>query len=997
MDPERARIQADLKGLLEGDIRCDELFTQMYASDASIYEIKPLGVVRPKHTKDVVACVQYANQHNIPLIARGAGTGVAGEALGAGLMLDFSHYMRRLISVDGDTVRLQPGLVLSELNRHLAPAKRVFGPDPATRSVTTMGSVMALDASGSHWLQYGTARDKILSMQVVLGDGSVIRAEQHDLSVFGESGHEMQLVRRMQQLLGRNQQLIQQYAPKTRVSRSGYYLHGLIQDGKLDLAKLFVGSEGTLGLITEITLKTDPLPAFRGVALLFFERLEYAARAALELSGMGAAACDLMDRRLLSIARENDRRYNELLPINAEAMLLVEFAGDESSAVREQLQQTVSRIQRRKRLAFDSRTTMEPDERNFYWRLVRRVVPRLYRLTGSERPLPFVEDIVVPPEMLPAYLMTAQKIFQKHQVTATLFAHAGHGQLHFRPFLDLAHPDLQFQMQRLADELYAAALEIGGGVGGEHGDGLSRTWFLRKQFGELYSVFRDVKRIFDPNGVLNPGKIVADNPQPLAKNFRHVILPAGVNADAQNDSQDERLDPALKEPATKSSLPVLNLTWDQNDLMLETRSCNGCGRCRTLSAPERMCPIFRASPAEEASPRAKANLLRGILTGQLKPDELSSDAMKDIADLCVNCHQCRLECPARVDIPKMMIEAKSQYVAANGLRPAESLMARIDGMCQMASRFDSLSNWMIGNRTCRWILERVTGLAQGRKLPRVSSRSFVRIATKMQLTKPSRNSGRKVVYFVDSYANWMDTQLARAMLKVFQHNGIEVYVHPAQRHCGMSLISVGAIDRAKKLAAKNIELLVDAVRQGYHIVASEPAAALCLKHEYLNLFDDEDTRLVAENTSEACQYLWKLHEQGELELDFLPVNESVGYHMPCHLRALQIGSPGERLMHLIPGLKVHRIEKGCSGMAGTYGFSKKNFRRSLRIGRDLINAVRDPVISVGTTECSTCKMQMEQGTTKATLHPLKLLAYAYRLMPEIEKTIEKKHEGLYIS
>jgi Fe-S oxidoreductase len=273
----------------------------------------------------------------------------------------------------------------------------------------------------------------------------------------------------------------------------------------------------------------------------------------------------------------------------------------------------------------------------------------------------------------------------------------------------------------------------------------------------------------------------------------------------------------------------------------------------------------------------------------------------------------------------------------------------------------------------------------------------MRIAAKMRLTKSSRSSGRKVAYFVDTYANLFDTQLAVAFVKVLRHNGVEVYVHPAQSNSGMSLISLGALDRARKAASRNIAVLVDAVRQGYQVVATEPSAALCLRHEYLHLLDDEDARLVAEHTNEACEYLWKMHEQGSLELDFKPINANVGYHLPCHQRAMQIGAPGERLLRLIPGLTVERLEKGCSGMAGTFGLSKRNYRRSLRLGLDLINAVREPRIMAGTTECSTCKMQMEQGTDKGTIHPIKLLAHAYRLMPEFEKLLETKNEDLFVT
>ncbi|MEQ8785566.1 MAG: anaerobic glycerol-3-phosphate dehydrogenase subunit C [Pirellulaceae bacterium] len=994
MDQERERIQADLRGLVDGEVRCDDVFLEMYSSDASIYQIRPLCVVRPRGVADVVACVQYCAENEIPVHARGAGTSVAGNALGPGLVLDFSHAMRRILGANSDTVRVQPGVVHAQLNSYLDGSGRLFGPDPSTRSVTTMGSVLALDASGSHFPRFGAPRDKVVSMQVVLADGSIIEAGRHAVQSNVTSSEtdspRRQLVRRLAELLERNSQLIEQHRPRTLVNTSGYQLHDVLKDGQLDLARLMVGSEGTLGLITEATLKTDLAPRFRGVALLFFDRLESAAQGALALANMGASACDLLDRRTLSIAREADVRFDLLIPPAAEAMLLVEKDADDLNTLREQLQQIVVRLQRRKRLAFDARITIEKDERDLYWRMARRVIPILYRLKGSTRPLPFIEDIAVPPETLPDFLVSLQNILKTHQVTASLFAHASHGQIHVRPFLDLADPEHLRTMQDLASDLYAEVVALGGTISGEHGDGLSRTWYVRRQYGPLYDVFREVKRIFDPHNILNPGKVVADVPQPLTKNLRPVLAVSSSLSDAPAE-------PGAAADAAPRRSPKLQLIWNEESVDHAARACNGCGRCRTTSASERMCPIFRFAPAEEASPRAKANLMRAVLTGRLDAEELNSDTFKSIADLCVNCHQCRLECPASVDIPKLMIEAKGQYVATNGLRPADWFLSRPEMLSSLGSRFAALANWSIGNRTMRWIIERVFGVAQGRKLPRFAQRSFLRRAQRRRLTRPSKQSGNKVLYFVDVYANWHDVDLAEAFVTVLEHNGVPVYVHPGQLASGMARLSKGAVEAAREIARRNVAVLVDAVRQGYQIVCTEPSAALCLTHEYPNLLDDDDARLVAQHTSEACTYLWRLHLDGKLALDLKPVNTTLGYHQPCHLKALGVGSPGENLLRLVPGLSVTSLDRGCSGMAGTFGLKRQNYRASLRAGWGLISSLRDPAINLGATECSACKMQMEQGTTKPTIHPIKILAMAYGLMPEFVGLLSARSEELIVT
>jgi FAD/FMN-containing dehydrogenase len=489
MDPDRERIQADLRGLVDGEVRCDDVFLQLYATDASIYEIKPLGVVRPRGVSDVVACVQYAAEKGIPIHPRGSGTGLAGDSLGPGLVLDFSHSMRRIVSVDHDTVRVQPGVILAHLNRQLARQGRLFGPDPATRAVTTMGSVLAVDASGTHWPQYGSARDHVVSLQVVLADGQVLEVGRHAIADDeAERSHpqRQQLVRRLAELVSREQKVIAQHQPKSLVNRCGYQLDDILADGHLDLARLLVGSEGTLAMITEATVRTVPRPKHRGLALLFFDRLDSAARGALEITSMGVSTCDLMDRRLLTIAREMDVRYELLIPAEAEAMLLVEQSGDDAYEVGQRLREMVVRLVRERHLAFDARVTIEKEERDFYWRLSRRVVTTLYRLKGTTQAVPFIEDIAVPPETLPEFLVRMQNVFKKHAVTAALFAHLGHGQLHLRPFLDLANPEHQRLMQDLASDLYDEVLGVGGTISGEHSLGLSRSWFLRRQVGPLY-------------------------------------------------------------------------------------------------------------------------------------------------------------------------------------------------------------------------------------------------------------------------------------------------------------------------------------------------------------------------------------------------------------------------------------------------------------------------------------------------------------------------------
>jgi Fe-S oxidoreductase len=769
------------------------------------------------------------------------------------------------------------------------------------------------------------------------------------------------------------------------VNHCGYQLANVLNSGHVDFPKLLAGSEGTLALITEATLATQPLPKNRAVAILLFDRLESAALAVQEILPLKPAACDLLDRRHLGLARETAPEFEVLIPPETEAVLLVEYCGDSASTIRNQLGQLVDCIRRKKQLAFDARQAFDAADVDLFWQLARRVVPTLHRIKGNVRPIPMVEDLAVPPEALPDFLVRLQNTLKRHQVTAALYGHVGHGQLHIRPFLDLDSAEEVAKLQTLAGDLYSEVLDVGGTISGEHGDGISRTPFVRQQYGPLYQVFREIKTLFDPLGILNPGKIVAEETARIDQNLRPAI--------SVNNGQIAPTESAVAPPAVVE----LNLNWTRADLSEAARRCNGCGACRSQLPDTRMCPIFRVTPAEEASPRAKANLMRAVLDGGLDPEIIGRDEFKEIADLCVNCHQCRIECPAGVDIPKLMIEAKASYVATNGLRPSDWLLARFDRLSKFGSAVSPIANWAITNRIARWMLEKTLGIAQGRKLPRFAARSFTRRATRRRLTRPTRRSGRKVLYFVDTYANYHDPQLADALVAVMEHNGVAVYVHPDQKPSGMGFITLGSLGHARRLAVHNIHLLAEAVRQGYHIVATEPSTVMCLTHEYLNMIDDNDSRTVAANTSEACDYLWKLHQQGKLQLDFKPLPATLGYHQPCHLRALAKNAPSENLLRLIPGLSVERIERGCSGMAGLWGLKRENYRTSLRAGWGLIARLRAAELQAGVTECSACKIQMEQGATKPTIHPLKIMALSYGLMPEVAEFLTRPMEELVVT
>jgi FAD/FMN-containing dehydrogenase/Fe-S oxidoreductase len=967
MDPEQQRIAEDLRGIVAGDVICDEAGRRLYATDASLFEVLPLAVVRPRSTEDVAATVAWAASRGVPVHPRGGGTSVCGGSLGPGVVIDCGRYMRRILATADDTVRVQPGVVAATLEAHLAAMARTLGPDPANAAATTVGGMIGRDSSGSRFLRHGAVRGRILAAQVVLGDGTVVDLEP--LSPAQAAGEEPRspaaaLAAGVREIVERQRSTIARHQPATRATHGGYRLADVVRpDGTVDLPRLICGAEGTLGIVTEATFRTVAADPATAVALVLFDSLEKAAEAAVRLRGLGPSACDLFDRRHLALARGTKPAFDLLIPPVAEAGLLLEFTDDDQAACGSRLDDALKMVRHGRRGCLDVRRAEDAIDAAFFWELSRNVVSTLHGVRAAVRPVPYVEDVVVPPPALPDFLRQMQEVLKRQQATAMLFGHAGHGQLHLRPYVDPHDADARDRLAALAEDLYATAVAVGGTIGGEQGLGLSRTPFFVDLFAEMAAVCGEVKRLFDPSGTLNPGRVTAPAPASAA-GFRAVTgRPQAAAASAVRPV---------------ASLPVLG--WSVERLGAEVDACNGCGTCRSQAAGMRMCPMYRGNPAEEAAPRAKANLLAAVLAGGLDSRALTTDAVRAVADTCFNCHQCRSDCAAGVDVPALVMELKAAHVAANSLPMHRWLLSRIDTLSAVGGAVRPLANWALASPQARWLLEKTLGIARGRKLPAFAGNQFLRWAARRGLTRPSRRSGPRVLYFLDTYARRHDPLLAQAFVTVLERNGVGVFVDPRQVAAGMPLVSEGDLDGARRLARTNMRVLAEAVRLGYRIVSTEPAAVTCLRHDYPLLLDDDDMDRVTAATCDATTFLWELHREGSLRLDFRPVPARVLYHAPCHARSAAALTPAEHLLRLIPGLAVQASDRGCSGMAGTFGLSREHYRASLRVGLGLVSAMRGGGVEAGATECSACRIQMEQGTTKPAVHPVKLLAKAYGLL-----------------
>ncbi len=562
-------------------------------------------------------------------------------------------------------------------------------------------------------------------------------------------------------------------------------------------------------------------------------------------------------------------------------------------------------------------------------------------------------------------------------MTASFLTHAATGQVHVRPFVSVDKPGDAGKLWELADEVYSLVLSMGGTISAQHGTGLSRTPWLPRQYGRLYPIFGELKSIFDPHHLLNPGKI--------------------VGAPVDRPAWPMRTAPAAGSPEAPAKR-ALSLIWQPEEVKRQVLSCNGCGYCRIEAPSARMCPIFHVQHSEAAAPRAKANLLRKILDDP-DPKQISSDDVRAVADLCVNCKMCAAECPAHVNIPKLMLEAKAAHHAEHGLERSDWFLSRIELFAALGSRLSVIANPFLVSRTSRWLLERLFGVSRHRRLPEFAPSSFLSIADRhgwTRLPKPNPNRTDRVVYFVDVFANYNDPLVAEAAVAVLRHNHVQVYVPPGQWSSGMALLALGDVETARELAERNLRVLAPLARDGWRIVCSEPSAALMISRDYRDLLDHPDVEAVASRTTELTAYLGELRERGRLRTDFQPMNVSVGQHVPCHIKVLGGKPASAALLGLIPEMRVRTIDVSCSGMAGTYGLKRRNYWASLEAGRPMLEELRRPRVLFGAAECSACRLQMEDGSGKRAMHPVQYLALGYGILPAVADRLHTPLQDRFI-
>jgi FAD/FMN-containing dehydrogenase/Fe-S oxidoreductase len=926
-------LERELKASIEGEVRFDKISRALYSNDASVYQIEPAGVVIPRHREDLIRVVEICRRLHCSITMRGGGTSQAGQAIGEGIVVDTSKYFHRLLEVNAEErwARVEPGIVLDELNAQLAGLGLRFAPDISTASRATVGGMMANNSSGARSVLYGKTIDHVLEQVVMLSDGSIAHFREiprEDIPL-GES-LEAACYGTVLRLASEHAEEIEKRYPKVLRRVGGYNLDEFTDRSKpVNLAKMMVGSEGTLGVVLEAKLRLVPLPKAKAVMVIEFVDLLDALSATPVILRHGPSAVEVMDKAILDNTRQNaalDRIRKSFIEGDPGATLCVEFYGDRKEDLPPRLG-ALEETLRAGKLGYRYRVETDPAAQARIWSLREAALGLSMAMKEDSKSIPFVEDTAVAPERLSDYISRFLKILSAHETTAGIYAHASVGCLHVRPVINMKIESGVRKFEAIASEVAELVLEYGGALSGEHGDGLARSPFLRRMFGDtIYEAFREIKRTFDPEGLFNPGKIV-DAP-PMTSNLRF-----GANYAARN-------------PKTFFDFS------EYGGLAGAVEMCSGVGACRKKLAGN-MCPSYMATREESDSTRGRANVLRLAISGRLDEAGLGDDGVFRVLDLCLECRACKTECPVGVDMARFKSEFLADYYSRHGTPLQARLVGRMDRLSKWGSRFAPLSNRM----PAPFIDSR-------RKLPPWKRETFARWAAKHQ-----RSPGKAVTLFNDTFTNHYEPEIGSAVVEVLERAGCAVtVVRPGC--CGRPLISQGLLGPAREGAAKLIDALFPIAERGEKILFCEPSCLSAVKEDAPSLLRDEWARK-ARVVSEACI----LFEEFAAKLD-LPLRagpQRILLHGHCHQKSMGLLDATHSLLARIPSANVVDLDAGCCGMAGSFGYTHYDVSVAIA-NRRLIPAVNamqpgDVLVAPGTS----CRRQVKDLADTRALHPATLI------------------------
>ena len=980
-------LRTALEARLAGEVRFDAVSRALYSTDASVYRIEPVGVAVVRSREDVLAALDCARAHGCSVTARGGGTSQAGQAIGAGLQIDTSKYFNRLLEVNVEQrwARVEPGIVLDELNARLAPHRLRFAPDISTASRATIGGMISNNSSGARSVRYGKTIDHVLDLHVALADGSVahlrpLAAGELDAACAADTfeGRCHHAVRR---LAARHAEEIDRRYPKILRRVGGYNLDAFTPartgaGEPFNLAKLIVGSEGTLGFILEARLNLVPLPKARAVLTIEYGDLLDALGETPAILAHEPAAVEVMDHSILDHARENpalDAMRRAVLETDRGTLLCVELHGDSAREILPRLNRLESNVRARGVAAHTSRAVAPADQARI-WKLRESALGLSMAMKGDAKSISFVEDTAVAPEKLRDFIERFLGVVRRHGTTAGVYAHASVGCLHVRPVINMKTAAGVRQFEAIANEIADLVLEFGGALSGEHGDGLVRGPFMARVFGpELYEAFRTVKRTFDPEGLFNPGKIV-DAP-PLTANLRY-------GADYRTPDPPAAFDHR-----------------EHGGLGRAVEMCSGVGACRkTLGGT--MCPSYMATRDEAHSTRGRANALRLAMTGALGDGNggrgagLGDRAVHDVLDLCLECRACKTECPVGVDMARFKSEFLADYWRRHGTPLRARVLGNLRTLSALASRAAPLINPWLDRDWVRRLNERLLGIDRRRSLPpwayRTLAAAWRRRRSAGGASRPSAAAGGReaagrapapgapdAVLFNDTFTNYYDPGIGLAAADVLEAAGLTVGLGP-HACCGRPLISQGLLAGARDRAAHSVRRLHPLAAAGTPIVVLEPSCLSALTDDVPALLRGEAQQR-AQEVAASCvlfeDYLNRRLDEGGATLPLRPGPDEIVLHGHCHQKSLGLVAPAKALLDRIPDTRVTDLDSGCCGMAGSFGYAREHFDISRQIGeRRLLPAARalqpgNVLVAAGTS----CRHQVHDFAGVRALHPAVLL------------------------
>ena len=970
-----SELEQQLSETLAGEVRFDRYSKALYSTDASLYQIQPIGVVIPRDKQDVIQTVRIAAERGVPILPRGGGTSLAGQSVGAAIVLDMSKYMNQLleVNVEEQWARVEPGIVLDELNAQLKPHGLMYAPDVATSSRANVGGTIGNNSAGSHSLIYGKTIDHVISLEVVLANADTITAEPLSLQELETKKQgdtlEARIYRELCRVCAENESEIRKRYPRLLRRVAGYNLDEFIPnagskevtpyrrdgcdaDRPFSLAKILVGSEGTLATTVEATVNLVPIPKLTALCVVHFESLVGAMEAMEPILACNPTAVELIDKTILDMARGSLEfsRLTTFIEGHPDALLAVEFYGESRSALESQLG-TLEKALKSAGFGYAFVRCFTAEEKARVWETRKAGLGLLMGMKGDAKPVGFVEDAAVPIANLPEYVRRFDAIVTAHGTTAAYYAHASVGLLHNRPIVNLkSETDIQ-KMHSIAAAVRDLLMELDGAMSGEHGDGLVRSEWIESMFGaDIYQALVEVKRAFDPKGIMNPGKIV-DAP-PMTENLRFGADYNTVKVDTYFDfSSQDGFGGAIE-------------------------MCNGVGACRkTLTGT--MCPSFIGTREEEHSTRGRANALRSIISGALPHTELTGERLQEVLDLCLGCKACKAECPSNVDMAKIKYEVMAHYHKANGLPLRRRLFGEIAALAPIGSMFAPLSHWAVNNGLSKWMAEKLIGVDRRRDMPTFVRPTFEQWFRKR---KDRRTSDKQVVLFSDTFMNYSEPSIGKAAVALLEACGFEVLL-PEKRCCGRPLISEGMLDRAVENANFNIAALRGYADSGIPIVGCEPSCTSTLTDDYVDLIGTPDAKRVAEATCSFEEFWTRCVDAGDMPLEFSDVPHDILLHGHCHQRALVGTQPTVQMLTLPAAHEVSVIDSSCCGMAGAFGYEKAHYDLSMKIGElRLFGAIREkPAGSF--TLCAagfSCRHQLAHGTGVQPKHPVEVLAGAMK-------------------